>query len=107
MMWYCYSICSWLGLDYARGLEVWKDCALSENKGIFTPQLVKDSRVLKFFEAFRKEIIRVSHDKFSLVAEYLRQEVFSGSVGIVDIGWVGHIQKYLLEYVSRSGEGCT
>lgn len=105
MVWHCDSICSWLGLDYARGLEVWKDCGLSEKEGLFTPQLVKDSRVLKFFEAFRDEVIRVSHDKFSLVAEYLRQEGFNGSVGIVDIGWAGHIQKYLREYVSRSGMG--
>ncbi|MBR0149740.1 MAG: hypothetical protein IJP89_00085 [Synergistaceae bacterium] len=103
MMWHCDQVCSWLGLDYAQGLEVWESCGLPENEELLTPQLVKDSRVQKFFEAFRDEIISISHDKFTPVADYLRQEGFSGSVGIVDIGWVGHIQKYLREYVSRLG----
>lgn len=100
--WNYEQICSWLNIDYSLGLEVWRSCGLSEDEELLAGQIISDKRTQKFFEHFKNNLAAESRREFDKVLDYLRQEGFSSSVGIVDIGWVGHIQNYLRQYVFHS-----
>ena len=99
-LWYADDVCGWLKIDNAEGLKVWQDCGLKGDEGLFTRKLIADRRFMRFYEHFRQEIMTRSAEEYETVRAYLKQEGFCGSVGIVDVGWSGHIQRYLQRYTA-------
>ncbi|MCR5294934.1 MAG: hypothetical protein K6E30_07160, partial [Lachnospiraceae bacterium] len=65
---------------------------LSENEGL---------RAL--FEELRPAILENSKKEFSLLSDYLKEQGVGGRFGIVDIGWSGSMQRFLLDALDELG----
>lgn len=93
----------YLGLD--RG-EVTKrltaagiDCGAAVN--VDEPH--KDPLVIKAYGILHDWMMEKSRAEYDLLVSYLRQEGFSGRVGVADIGWFGHMQLALQSVADDAG----
>ena len=101
--WNVYEICELIDIDIDVGVVEWEHCGLSREERILRKDLLNDKRVINFLENLKTQMIDNSKSKFDEVVDYLKQEEFTGSVAIVDIGWVGSIQKYMQRIVNEAG----
>ncbi len=97
------ELCEMLDVEKFYGRKVWENCGLSQEERILKNELFTDKRVRNFFETVLPQMIEASKAKFDNVISYLKQEGFEGSVGIVDVGWAGAIQRYLYRFVEKAG----
>ena len=100
--WTCEEFCGLLGVNIEEGRRRWLECGLKSDETLRKPELIKDARVKSFFDSFVDSIVDNSKNEYNTVIKYLTQEGFNGSVGIVDVGWAGAIQKYLNNFIERS-----
>lgn len=71
------------------GLEM--DMAVAEKN------LKQNSRVHNLYEQIKNVVIANSQTEFQCLKEYLKEKNFAGDIAVVDIGWNGSMQRYLVE----------
>lgn len=97
----CESICDILGIDKEIGKKLWIECGFKETQAFFKKDMATSSTLRNFFEAVKNDIIDNSKREFALFQRYLEQNDFNGSIGIVDVGWNGNLQRCLNVIVSK------
>lgn len=82
---------------------------LSDYEGVLTRYHLTPESVLKestfltneslhaFYDYIKPDIIKNSRDEYDALALYFKSKHFSGDIAVMDIGWNGSMQRYLLE----------
>lgn len=84
------------GLDYQKYGIVAEKCGFSENEQIKRDFLYDNDKFKNMFNMIHKNIIVNAKKEAHMLQEYLAQFDFSKKTAMVDIGWGGSMQKYLL-----------
>lgn len=58
---------------------------------------LQNSKLKAFYQSISADVINNSRKEFDFLTEYFNHKNFSGDIAIVDIGWNGSMQRYLLE----------
>ncbi|WP_295715284.1 HAD-IA family hydrolase [uncultured Mitsuokella sp.] len=65
---------------------------------------LQNANLKKFYLQIQDDIIRNSKAEFDALAAYFKQKNFHGDIAVVDIGWNGSMQRYLVELMALVGE---
>lgn len=85
----------------ALGLDMQLIANQDTDKVYTDPQFANDA-VLKQFVTEHLDLIKANSEREGdALAQYLKQENFSGTVSVVDIGWRGSMQAYLLDFMAK------
>lgn len=91
------------GLDYKNYSKVAEKCGFSENEQIKRDFLYDNGKFKNMFDLIHKDIIVNAREEACTLQKYIAQFDFSKKTAIVDIGWGGSMQKYLLGTLERMG----
>ena len=91
----CREFCMYLNIEDDESMQILKECELTEDTSFLPKDLLRDSRLKKFYEKVKPRVVRKSKEAYDRTLRYLQQNDFFGEVGIVDIGWRGTIQDCL------------
>lgn len=65
--------------------------------------LLKDRKLNHLYSELGDDIEKVSKHEYRLLVKYINQNKLGGDFAIVDIGWSGGMQRYLIETLSKLG----
>ena len=71
------------------------------NQNLIAREIVKDEKFNNFYDEIRPLIIQKSKSSYELLARYLSDHKVDGKFAIVDIGWSGGMQRYLIETLEK------
>lgn len=86
-----------LGLDAENYQELIHVHGISFHERMKRDHLVRNEKFKQLFEAVREDVIGNARTERKNLTQYLSQFDFSKKTALVDIGWGGSMQKYLLE----------
>lgn len=87
---------SW-GLDFDQYSEELSEFGFDLNSSIKRDSLVNNVSFQKFFNRIRNDILNNSSDELKSLESYLGEFNFKKKTAIVDIGWGGSMQHFLIE----------
>lgn len=73
------------------------------NQNLTAREIVKDEKFNNFYDEIRPLIIQKSKSSYELLARYLSDHKVDGKFAIVDIGWSGGMQRYMIETLEKLG----
>lgn len=92
-----------LGLELEDYTEILKRYNISLDEPIKRDDLKDNSKFRKFYEFVHEDIIKNAERENILLDKYLEQFNFLKKTAIVDIGWGGSMQKYLMTTLKQIG----
>ena len=66
-------------------------------------QILKDKNLIALYSELSNDIESSSRQEYDLLVKYINQNQLSGHFAIVDIGWSGGMQRYLIETLNKLG----
>lgn len=66
-------------------------------------ELLKDKNLNNLYSELGADIEAISKKEYELLVKYIEQNHLSGRFAIVDIGWSGGMQRYLIETLNKLG----
>lgn len=91
------SIFDGLGMDIGRYQDKLGKYGYNKNTVFDRSSIFLDEGLKQLLTDLTPDIIENSKKEYSILTEYLKQEVVSGKFGIVDIGYAGSMQRYLTQ----------
>lgn len=91
-----------LGLESDSYVIRAKDFGLAAEDVFQQTSVQADEKLKKFYSTIEKDVRKNSKQEFLALCNYFREKRFAGNVAVVDIGWNGSMQKYLLELMRLS-----
>lgn len=92
-----------LGLEVDNYRDIIKKNGIGFNDHLKRDKLIDNKEFRKLFEEISKDIIYNSTLEKENLLSYINTHDFSKKTAIVDIGWAGSMQKYLLETLDKMG----
>lgn len=84
-----------------RGLLEQHNYVISQS--LNAKEIINDEKFNNFYDAIRPIIIEKSKASYDLLARYLSNHSVNGKFAIVDIGWSGGMQRYMIETLEKLG----
>ena len=97
------SLLERLGLNPERyKLEIQKfhlqlDSNLQDNN------FLQNKNLKAFYKSIREDVVQNSREEFVCLIAYFKKKNFYGDIAVMDIGWNGSMQRYLVEIMNISG----
>lgn len=66
-------------------------------------EILKDKNLNALYSELDKDIDKISKQEYELLVKYIKQNKLSGNFAVVDIGWSGGMQRYLIELLNKLG----
>lgn len=82
--------------DYIERVSM---CGLKVDEIIDGRMLIENDKLRNLYDMVKSDVIKNSENEFSLLKDYLKQEVFVGDCAIVDIGWNGAMQNAMEKFL--------
>lgn len=86
-----------LGLPAENYLDQIKECGLTLDTQLKEKKFLYNSKLKRLYDSIKQDIIKNSKEEFNALAVYFHEKEFYGDLVIMDIGWNGSMQKYLIE----------
>ncbi len=87
------------GLD--DEVEAWLKAGFKEKEHYFSNTLINDEKFRHFYNDIEEKYRQKSKKAFNDYICYLKENDFTGNIGIVDIGWAGTIQRCLNKIIPQ------
>ena len=92
-----------LGLEFLDKREICNDIGIDEKYTYRKAEMLSNEKLRKLYEILKPEIIENSKREYNALLKYLEDNEFNGNVAVVDIGWRGSMQKYLIGVCNTAG----
>lgn len=86
-----------IGLDIRQCSDIFKDEEYNLETEFDRTTVLSDQDFLSFYSKIKNDLIKNSKKEFHALKKHLTNLGFSGNIAIVDIGWNGNMQKYLIK----------
>ena len=70
---------------------------MQENK------FLQNEKLKAFYQTIREDIVKNSRNEFECLSAYFKEKNFRGNIAVMDIGWNGSMQRYLVEIMDIMG----
>lgn len=94
------------GLEYSAYKKEIAKCGISIDAQVKRDNLNKNEKFRKLFGLIKEDLFENSENEKEILLKYLLKYDFDKRTAIVDIGWGGSMQKYLLESLNDVGINC-
>ncbi len=91
------------GLESAKYSRIIQEYGFGGDKRFHRDELADDPQFNSFFDAIRQDVLENAKGEMENLLRYLAQFDFSRKSAIVDIGWGGTMQKYLVRTLNSYG----
>lgn len=85
-----------LGLDIGAYEDRIRELGLNRDSAFDRSTIAKEELLQKLFEELKADAAANAREEYRLLKAYLEQEQLGGRFGLVDIGWSGSMQRYIL-----------
>lgn len=92
-----------VGLDIKNYMQLIKKYGFEINSVFDRKEIVKNNNLNALYSELSNDIERISKQEYAMLVKYIQQNSLSGSFAIVDIGWSGGMQRYLIETLNKLG----
>lgn len=92
-----------VGLDINDYVELIGRYGFDINTAFDRKTILKNDNLRELYLKLSDDIVRVSRQEYDLLVKYIEQNQLSGKFAIVDIGWSGGMQRYLIETLNKLG----
>lgn len=92
-----------VGLDINEYVDVIKKYGFELNTIFDRRDLLNNRNLNDLYSELGSDIENVSKQEYRLLVKYINQNKLAGDFAIVDIGWSGGMQRYLIETLSKLG----
>lgn len=86
-----------LGLNPNKYVAEVKQAGLELDSILTEDNLKQNRKVYSLYKLIKAAMVNNSINEFCCLREYLKEKKFKGNIAVVDIGWNGSMQKYLVE----------
>lgn len=86
-----------LGLNPRKYKKIVEYFHISLQTELNSDNFLKNKNVENLYHYIQDDIVKNSKDEFKKLSIYFRQKQFQGDVAVMDIGWNGSMQRYLVE----------
>lgn len=100
------SIFDGVGLDINYYGELIKKYGFDKETVFDRKDALNNTNLRALFEELKPDIISVSKREYETLKGYIEQNNLSGKFAIVDIGWSGSMQRYLVQTLGKIGINC-
>lgn len=97
------SIIDGIGLSIDDYKERLQDFGLNIDSKFYRSNILENKGLNEFYNSIKQDISRQSEIEYNSLRKYLEQNQFEGNVAIVDIGWSGGMQRYLMQSIEKIG----
>lgn len=80
--------------DYASQVQ---KAGLKMDAAVAEKNLEQNESVRNLYKQIKAAVVENSRNEFHCLEEYLKEKKFTGEIAVVDIGWNGSMQRYLVE----------
>lgn len=91
-----------LGLDINEYKALCNELGISLDYKFKKKNMLKDTLLINLYSRIKEDVIKNSKTEYDILLKYLKSKNFNGKIAVVDIGWRGSMQKFLLNIVSKS-----
>lgn len=91
-----------LGLNLDDYNTLCDELGISLNYKFKKKDMIKDELLIKLYSRIKGDVIKNSKKEYEILLKYLNSKNFNGKVAVVDIGWRGSMQKFLINTVSKT-----
>lgn len=92
-----------VGLDINNYVELIRKYDFDLDTTFDRKKILKDKKLRNLYSELNYDIESVSRQEYDILVKYIRQNKLSGNFAIVDIGWSGGMQRYLIEVLNQLG----
>ena len=92
-----------VGLDINNYVNLIKKYGFKLNSTFDRNELLNNRNLNNLYSELSCDIENISKQEYWLLVKYINQNKLSGDFAIVDIGWSGGMQRYLIETLSKLG----
>lgn len=92
-----------VGLDINNYTNLIRKYGFNIDSTFDRKRILKDKRLNALYSELGNDIEKVSKQEYTLLVKYIKQNQLSGRFAIVDIGWSGGMQRYLIETLNKIG----
>lgn len=92
-----------VGLDINAYVELIKKYGFELNSTFDRKDILNDKDLNDLYSELSFDIESVSKQEYQLLVKYIKQNKLAGDFAIVDIGWSGGMQRYLVELLNKLG----
>lgn len=92
-----------VGLDINKYTNLLQEYGFNLNTTFDRKTILNDEKLRNLYLELSDDIENVSKKEYELLVEYIKQNNLSGNFAIVDIGWSGGMQRYLIETLNKLG----
>lgn len=89
-----------LGLDPEKYKFKVQKFHLSLDSSLQKSNFLQNEALKGFYQSILNDIIKNSRDEFDCLKVYFQQKGFCGDIAVMDIGWNGSMQRYLVEIMN-------
>lgn len=100
------SVFEGAGLDITAYHDILQKYGFTEESVLYRSTIFDNVDFAQLFEEIKPDIIRNSKEEYTALKEYLKQQNIQGKMAIVDIGWSGGMQRYLIQTLKTLGVEC-
>lgn len=92
-----------LGLEPEKYEQEAKRHHLSLETGLRESDFLQNTNLKSLYLQIQHDIITNSKQEFESLIAYFKQKQFQGNIAVMDIGWNGSMQRYLVELMNLAG----
>lgn len=92
-----------LGLEPEKYEQEAKQNHLSLETGLRESDFLQNTDLKNLYLRIQNDIITNSKKEFESLTAYFKQKQFQGDIAVMDIGWNGSMQRYLVELMNLTG----
>lgn len=95
------SIFDGVGLDINQYEDNIKRYGFNKNSKFIRNTILKNEKLVSFYEELKPDIYKNSKMEYKNISKYLEKNKLFGKIAIVDIGWSGGMQRYLIQCMDK------
>jgi len=92
-----------LGLEPEKYQKRIQQFQLSPDTGLQENNFLQNEKLKAFYQTIREDIVKNSRNEFECLSAYFKEKNFRGNIAVMDIGWNGSMQRYLVEIMDIMG----
>ena len=85
-----------IGLEYREYEEICKKKGIGRDYVYKKSEMLSNETLASLYEDIKDDVIKNSKEEYSALIKYLQSNHFEGNVAVVDIGWRGSMQVFLM-----------
>lgn len=92
-----------LGLNPEKYKYRIQEFHLTLDSDLHDSNFLHNKSLKEFYQSIRDDVVKNSEDEFKCLKAYFKEKDFSGDIAVMDIGWNGSMQRYLVEIMEAIG----